>query len=228
MSKIHSIRQLRREGRSVTDIANSLDVSRNTVYKYLAEQDLSPKMPVSKRRGSILDPFRGLIESWLSEDMLSWRKQRHTARRIWQRLCAEEGLEVSESTVRHYVCRLKKVHPSPNQQFLDLTWAPGEAQADFGEADFYVRGAKKRLHFFVLAFPFSNVGLAQVCPGENAECVCQALKDIFEFIGGVPVRIVFDNAAGVGRKLRDGVRTIPRLQRPLRVLLHLLQSLLGA
>ena len=64
----------------------------------------------------------------------------------------------------------------------------------------------RRLSNFVLTFPFSNVGLAQVFPGENAECVWQALKDIFEFIGGVPACIVFDNAAGVGRRVGDKVR----------------------
>lgn len=59
----------------------------------------------------------------------------------------------------------------------------------------------------MLTFPFSNVGLAQVFPGENAECVCQGLKNIFEYIGGVPSRIVFDNAAGVGRRVCGRVST---------------------
>ncbi len=59
----------------------------------------------------------------------------------------------------------------------------------------------------MLAFPYSNVGLAQVFPGENAECVCQALKQIFEYVGGVPTRIVFDNATGIGRRVCGGVRT---------------------
>lgn len=63
------------------------------------------------------------------------------------------------------------------------------------------------MSFFVLSFPFSNMGFAQVFPSENAECVCQALKQIFEYVGGVPTRIVFDNATGVGRRVCDGVRT---------------------
>lgn len=90
--------------------------------------------------------------------------------------------------------------------FLELEWEPGTAQADFGEADFYVSGTKTRMSYFVLSFPFSNVGLAQVFPGENAECVCQALKNIFGYIGGVPTRIVFDNATGVGRRTGEKVR----------------------
>lgn len=60
----------------------------------------------------------------------------------------------------------------------------------------------------VVPFPFSNVGLAQVFRGQNAECVCQGLKNAFEFVGGVPTRIVFDNAIGIGRKVSDRFRTM--------------------
>lgn len=62
------------------------------------------------------------------------------------------------------------------------------------------------MRHFVLDFPYSNVGPAQLMPGENAECACQALRDIFEWMGGVPPRIVFDNAAGVGRRMFERVR----------------------
>lgn len=81
------------------------------------------------------------------------------------------GAKVSDSTVRHYVRRLKKELGIGKERFLDLVWAPGEAQAGFGEADFYAMGVRRRLSYFVLTFPFSNVGLAQVLTGENAECV---------------------------------------------------------
>lgn len=83
---------------------------------------------------------------------------------------------------------------------MDLVWHPGEAQADFGEVDVLLRGVVQRMHHFVLDFPYSNVGLVQLMPGENAECTCLALRDLFEWLGGVPERIVFDNAAGVGHK----------------------------
>ena len=115
--------------------------------------------------------------------------------------------------------RGKRVHRPPlrrppqggaresKEAFLDLVWAPGEAQADFGEADFYVGGVRRRMLYFVVTFPHSNVGLAQVSPGQNAECVCQGLRSIFEYCGGVPARIVFDNATGVGRKACSTART---------------------
>lgn len=206
MSKAYSIRQLRMMGCSIAEIARKTEVSRDTVYKYLAKEDFSEHPPQRRSKPKILDPYRSLIESWLDEDRKSWHKQRHTAHRIWMRL-REEGVDVGESTVRRYVHELKKARSDSTEQYLDLDWAPGEAQADFGEADFFVLGTKRRLSYFVLTFPYSNVGLAQVFPSENAECVCQALKNIFEYVKGIPTRIVFDNATGVGRRVGDKIRT---------------------
>ena len=207
MSQAYSIRQLRKQGDSVAEIARKVGVSRNTVYNHLSKDDLSPSFPIVEPRAKLLDPWRPLIVSWLEQDRLEWRKQRHTAHRIWVRLRDEEGVECGESTVRQYVRALKaELAIGPGDDFLDLVWQPGEAQADFGEADFLVRGVKRRLSYFVLAFPYSNTGIAQVFPGENAECVCQALRNIFEHVAGVPRRIVFDNAAGVGRRVGDAVR----------------------
>ena len=208
MSTVNSIRQMRRDGGSVAEIARKTGVCRDTVYKYLQRDDFSPSMPVDpKPRPSKLDPYKGLIAQWIEDDRREWRKQRHTARRIWQRLTDEEGLDVSETTVSRYVRKVRRETAGAEAQFLDLVWAPGEAQADFGEADFYLRGTRTRLSYFVLTFPFSNVGFAQVFPGENSECVCEALKRIFEHVGCVPLRIVFDNATGVGRRVGDAVRT---------------------
>lgn len=207
MPTINSIRQLRRDGRSITDIANKTGVSRDTVYKYLKKDDFSPKAPTKIAHPSKLDPYRKIIESWIDEDKVNWRKQRHTYRRIFQRLREEFDLDVSESAVNRYVRKLKETHKTQADGYLDLDWAPGEAQADFGEADFYMRGTRMRMHYFVLSFPYSNVGFAQVLPGENAECVCTGLKTIFEYAGGVPMRIVFDNATGIGRRVCDQVRT---------------------
>lgn len=207
MSQIQTIRQLKKEGESVAAIARKVGVSRDTVYKYLEKDDFSPAMPVKRPTRSIMDEYRAAIEGYLDEDARSWRKQRHTAKRIYERLRDEHGCAASESTVRHYVAGMRKEREPPSSPFLTLSWGPGEAQADFGEADFRLNGVRTRLSYLVVSFPFSNVGLAQVFRGQNAECVCQGLKNAFRFLGGVPTRIVFDNAAGVGRKVSDAFRT---------------------
>ncbi|MEC4296003.1 IS21 family transposase [Adlercreutzia shanghongiae] len=207
MSQVQTIRQLYRQGEKVSEIARRAGVARNTVYKYIGERDLSPKMPEPSRRGRILDDYRALIESWLDEDRRSWKKQRHTAHRIYVRLTTEEGVDVGESTVREYVRLLREERRCAAEEYLDLDWPPGTAQVDFGEADFNVGGIKRRLSFFVVSFPYSNVGVAQVFGGETAECVCQGLADIFRYVGGVPGLLVFDNATGVGKRVCDRIRT---------------------
>lgn len=207
MSEIQTIRQLKREGETVAGISRIVGVSRDTVYKYLEIDDFSPEMPLKKQAKSIMDEYRPIIEGYFEEDARSWRKQRHTARKIYERLRDEHGCTACESTVRHYVARLRKESEPLSSAFLTLVWAPGEAQADFGEADFYLNGVRTRLFYLVITFPFSNVGIAQVFSGQNAECVCQGLKNAFEFLGGVPARIVFDNATGIGRKTSDSFKT---------------------
>ena len=201
MPQVQSIRRLRRNGESVASIARKTHVSEPTVRKYLAKEDLSAVPSVRKPRASVIDPYLPVIEQWLAEDRANWRKQRHTATRIWERLRDEHGAEVSLSTVTRAVARLRREFAAERDgAFMDLVWHPGEAQADFGEVDVLLRGVVQRMHHFVLDFPYSNVGLVQLMPGENAECTCLALRNLFEWLGGVPERIVFDNAAGVGHK----------------------------
>lgn len=98
-----------------------------------------------------------MIEQWLAEDRANWRKQRHTATRIWERLRDEHGAEVSLSTVTRAVARLRREFAAERDEaFMDLVWHPGEAQADFGEVDVLLRGVVQRMHHFVLDFPYST------------------------------------------------------------------------
>ena len=99
-----------------------------------------------------------MIEQWLAENRANWRKQRHTATRIWERSGDEHGAEVS--TVTRAVARPgREFAAERDEAFMDLVWHPGEAQADFGEVDVLLRGVVQRMHHFVLDFPYSNVGL---------------------------------------------------------------------
>lgn len=211
MSKAYSIRQPRTGGGSTAEISGKLAVPRDAVYKHLAMEGLPQKPPTPRGRSSVPDRCRPLVESWLDEDERNWRKQRHTAHRIWARLRDEAGADVGESTVRDYVGRLEPERGTQREQYLDLDWAPGGARAGFGEAGFYVGGVRTRKSLFVMTFPCSNVGIARVFPGGNAECACQALRNILEHAAGVPGRIAFDNAAGVGRRVGGAVRATETL-----------------
>lgn len=226
MPAVNSIRRQRREGLGVSDIPRMSGVSRDTACKYLGRDDFSPAPPARKSGPSRLGPYKPVIGQWMRDDAGSWRKQRHTAGRIWRRPVDECGADVSETTAGRYVAKQKGRNASRKDRYLDLVWEPGRAWADFGEADFYVSGVRTRLSFFVLTFPYSNVGPAQVFPGENAECACWALRQIFDHVGGIPTGIVFDNAAGAGTRgvrLRPHHRPLRQVRRPLRLRLRVLQ-----
>ena len=104
MPQIQSIRSRRRNGESIASIARSERVSEPTVRKYLRVDGLSAGPPVRRRRGSVIDEWLPMIEGMLAEDRETWRKQRHTATRIHERLRDEYGAGVSLSTVTRTVC----------------------------------------------------------------------------------------------------------------------------
>jgi len=207
MSQIEMIKELQSKGLGPVAIAERLKIDRKTVSKYMAMEEFEEQKPTNKEeRPSKLDPFKPLIREWLEEDRKNRYKQRHTAMRIHKRLMEEcEDYDASYPLVQRYVKRLRDQRYEEGTQ--ELVWHPGEAQADFGEADFYDgSGEKKTNKYLCLSFPYSNAAYVQLFGGETAECVAQGLQDIFHRMGGVPTRIVFDNASGVGRRVRDNVQ----------------------
>lgn len=86
--------------------------------------------------------------------------------------------------VQRYVKSVR--HAQQARATQELVWEPGSAQVDFGEADFNVNGLCRRMKYLTVSFLYSNDGFTQVFGGETAECVCQGLRNIFEYIGGVP------------------------------------------
>ena len=207
VDKIEDMRRRARRGESVAGIARAEGVSEPTAGKYVRMGDLSPEPPrASGPESPTLAPHEATIDSWLEDDCRNWRKQRHTAVRVYVRLRDEEGYEGSYSTVQRYVRRRREEMAAERDArdaagYLELSWLPGECQVDFGEADSGAGGAATRGHYPAVSFPHSNVGPAQVFWGETSECVCQGPGNVFEFAGGVPRRAVFDNATEVGRRM---------------------------
>lgn len=203
MSQINHIKDLSNCGYRISEISKKTGADPKTIRKYLSQEDFSPDPPVVLSKPSKLDPFKSIIHEWLEEDKRHWRKQHHTAKRVFERLVAEYGYQGSYNLVQRYMkkCRMTQVEKAN----LELVWDPGPAQVDFGEADFYEAGKLCRKKYLTVSFPYSNDGYSQVFGGETAECVCQGLQDIFEFIGGVPPLLIFDNATGVGRRMGDAI-----------------------
>lgn len=176
------------------------EVDIKTVTKYIQQDDFSPKPPIKRKRGSILEPYHDRIDEWLKEDQTRWYKQRHTAQRIYDLLKRDHGYEGSYPTVQRYVRSWLNAHRE-KKTFQELVWHEGEAQVDAGEADFIVNGKRRRLSFLTVSFPYSNHSLTQVIPDVTGLSICKALKAIFQYMGYVPTVLIFDNATGVGRRL---------------------------
>ena len=144
MDQIHRIRELYYgQDKSLTEIARLMHMDWRTVRKYVDMEDFndSPPVPEDDSHTSKLDPFKPLIDSWLEADRKAPRKQRHTARRIHKRLKEEaDRYDCSYRLVAAYVTEKKKALRLTNQAgYLPLEHHPGEAQADFGYADFVSR-----------------------------------------------------------------------------------------
>lgn len=209
MPKQQDIRRLDRQGVSRSEIARRLNVDRATVAKYADIDDMTPKPPTDRRRGSKIDPYAALVDGWLEADRRPPRKQRHTAKRVHDRLRAETEYDGEYTTTLRYVRRWREANRSGSDGYGELVWAPGVAQIDFGVAKARIAGELVDDHCLVVTFPHSNMRYVTSLPGENADCLCHGLVEVFEHIGGVPPVIVMDNATGAGRRnARGGLATM--------------------
>ena len=180
MDQIHHIRDMfYRQDKNISEIASETGLNWKTVKKYVDMEDFnnpSPKPASSEVHESKLDPFKPLIDEWLQADKLAPRKQRHTAKRVFKRLKDEaDGFGCSYRLVALYVKQKKEeLRLKRTDGYIPLNHHPGEAQSDFGTADFY---ENDRLHheakYLVLSFPYSNGGFLQLNYGENMECLLE-------------------------------------------------------
>lgn len=213
MTQINDIRKaFYEEGMNISQIARTYGVDRKTVRRYINKTDWN--QPVAKTTVNDfpkLTPYKETIDCWLQDDKKARRTQRHTAKRVYERLVEEYGelFNCSYRTVAAYVAMKKKELYQKNTCKLPLEHIPGEAQVDFGHADFYENGTLYNGAYLNLSFPHSNAGYAQLFKGENQECLLEGLKTIFEHMGGVPHRLWFDNTSTIVTKiLKDGERKL--------------------
>lgn len=182
------------EHRSIRWIARELHCSRDTVRKYI-EGDSVPwdRKPGSGRRSVISDEVDRFIDACLAEDEHeNLRKQKHTAKRIHDRIKKELGIEIGESTIRTAVAK-KREKQKP--VFIPLAFDPGEAiQIDWGCAKTYIRGDRLDINYFCMRECSSGALFTMAFMRQNEESFLEAIQTGLEFFGGAPRRIIFDNA----------------------------------
>ena len=205
MLNVEEIRRLYfSNGKNISEICRQTGFDRKTISKHLSCQEWMEKEPiVSEPRVSRLDKYKEEIDSWLEKDKRMRKKQRHTAKRIYQRLKEKyQDFDCSYRTVAEYVSIKKQDMFNPKKSYLPLEHKPGEAQVDFGKAEFIEKKKKYYGSYLNVSFPYSNAGFLQLFRGENFECLAQGLKNIYEHIGGVSHRQWFDNLSAVVTKIR--------------------------
>jgi len=162
----------------------------DTLKKILAHEEPPGYRRKEPRKKPVLGPFVELIHEILEADKQAPPKQRHTAKRILERL-REKGYEGGRTVVQEEV---RRWHKRQAEVFMPLVHRPGEAQADFGEAVVVYRGQERKVAMFVMSLPFSDALFCQIFPRECTETFQEGHRRAFEFFGGVPARITYDNS----------------------------------
>jgi transposase len=156
-----------------------------------------------------LDPYVSIIDKILIDDKARPKKQQHTAKRIFERLRDEHGFTGGITIVKDYVAGWRQ---RSQEVFVPLAHPPGHAQVDFGEALAVIGGVEGKIHFLAYDLPHSDASFVVAYPAETTEAFCDGHVKAFEFFGGIPQSILYDNTKiAVAKILGDGTRQRTRV-----------------
>lgn len=195
MEQFEGIRRDAREGVSIRELARRHQVHRRTVRAALADA-VPPPRKSPERESAVFGPYEQLVREWLTADLGAPRKQRHTARRVWQRLLEERGASLAESTVRPQVARLKvEVGLARKEVMVPQTHPEAqEAEVDFGQFEVSIAGVVLRLWMFVLRLSHSGKAVHIAYANQAQESFLDGHVKAFAALGGVPVGMIrYDN-----------------------------------
>ena len=192
------------EGKSQRDVAKELGHSRETVAKAL-ELRIPPGYRLSEPRPRpVIEPVKHIIDAWLEQNKTARRKQKQTAMRIYERLRDEYGFRGHYGTVQRYI---KEAANRQKEVFMPLQFEPGEeAQVDWHEGWIFDNGVERKCQFFAMKLCYSKAPFVYPYEKANLESFLDGHVRAFEYFGGVPRRIAYDNLkcavirVGKGRK----------------------------
>jgi transposase len=215
MEKWAEIRRLVKvEKRSKRSVLREFNIHWDTLAKILEHTEPPGYRQARPRAKRKIGPFLEIIDEILEGDKTVHRKQHHTARRIFDRLKDEYGYPGGYTAVKEVV-RDRRLRQ--REVFMPLSHRPGEAQVDFGAADVIWEGQQRRVALFVMTLMYSDAVLCCVFPRECTEAFMEGHRLAFEFFGGVPNRISYDNskiavAKIIGKRERELTREFLRLK----------------
>jgi transposase len=199
----------------VRALARKYDVHRRTVRQAIASP-VPPDRKVPARAAPVREAVAGWIDAMLREDLAAPRKQRHTARRVFERLADEHDAQVSYSYVAKYVARRRAEIAAQDRDgaeglagFVPQVREPGaEAEVDFGDVTVELGGQLSRCFLFAFRLSCSGKGVHRVYASQAQEAFLEGHVAAFEAMG-VPFRqIRYDNlSAAVAKVLTGRTRT---------------------
>jgi transposase len=215
-SKVDLFAAIRRDARveklSVRELARRHGVHRRLVREALASAWPGPRKALPPR-ASVLDPYKGIVDAMLRADLDAPRKQRHTAKRVFDRLAAEHGMrDVSYGRVRDYVARRRpeiwvEEGRGPPAVFIPQSHKPGqEAEVDFGDVWIMLAGVFTKCYLFTFRLSFSGKAVHRVTASCGQEAFFEGHVHAFNVVGGVPAgKVRYDNLrSAVARVLGFG------------------------
>jgi len=191
--------------KSIKQICRETGHSRETVRKVLRREPFGYS-PRAAQPYPVLGPYLPVIDQWLEEDKKRPRKQRHTAKRIYDRLVREHGFTGGSSTVRHYV-RGAKVCLGLNvaKAFIPLDPEVGrEAEVDWGTALAVIAGRPTTVKFFGMRSRYSAKHFVRCYPCERQQAFLDGHLHAFAFFGGIFPTLVYDNLTAAVRQVLRG------------------------
>lgn len=207
MKKVEDYEQIRRayfvDGLSIRAIHRQLKVDRKTIRKAIVEPIPKPYQLKQPRPAPVLGPYEERISELLEESENLPRKQRYTAKKIYQ-IIQKEGYKGCEGGVHNYVCRQRKKRKR-KQAFLPLEFDAGQdAQVDWGEASIRLAGQEIKAHFLSMRLNHSKARFVMAFPFEKQEAFFEGHIQGFHFFGGVPRRITYDNLKSAVYRILEG------------------------
>jgi transposase len=194
------IRQLRRDGWTIREIADELNHSSKTILKALAHPEPTPT--AAPRPAPVFGPFRAIVEQILADDATAPRKQRHTAQQVFRRLVAEHGYGGGYDQVRRHLQRLRR---DRRETFIPLEHPPGHrAEADFGHIYVDFPDGRRQVPVLLVTWSYSNAPFALALPTERTEAILHGLVEAFAFFDAVPAELWWDNPRTVAVQLFQG------------------------
>jgi transposase len=198
-SRVELFEQIRRDrrldGLSIRELADKHRVHRRAVRQALASAVPPPRKAYPRRPRPAIDGYVEVIDGWLLADRDAPPKQRHTARRVWQRLVAEQGATLAEVTVSRYVARRRvELGLDHVQVAVPQTHPPGaEAEVDFGEFYATIAGVWIKLWMFVMRLSHSGRAFHVAFATQAQEAFLEGHVLAFAHFAAVPGRIRYDN-----------------------------------